>query len=581
MFKVISSEIKKILSKPGIYVLAVLLAIILVLGKFIYQPEVYKTSKVDFGNQVDAIWSTFQGNGVNSGKKVESDNLITNALTQITSYSVVDEEGNKLTYKEQVNNLYQDVNAALLLYQQCQLGSNYPKAEEYRTNLIECLKKLRDTVSNDLVPRGSNNIFLILTSKANLDSFEENINDAIDFLNVDIDQFAIADRCSDYEKNQKPKIENALKSFIYPTLSKSIVKDFSVDEKGTRYYEVKTRLAKTYKDIEDLYNEASANATIKQTEKLNSLCNEYLSIANTYANLVNYQLISNAFSFVQTSKQMKILYLETKDEYNTNTNLIRYKYMFDKGLTENDFAHPLTIGTTSNAETNAYDYAYFVLRLFSFVIIAYAIMSACHAVSGEIKEGSMRYLAIRPVSRSTLLFGKLFAIFIMSTIMAIFSAIIAFCVGAAFYGVNSLTILTIFNGTTPITMHPILMLLLFLLSMLIELIVYVSIAMLLSCLLKSDLFAVTIMLVLYLINILLPAFVNNPNSWLAFYPFSHISLYSLFGSSVYATNTNFLNMILSAKVFTNTTLWLTLTVVLVIIAVVNIISTQIFKKKEL
>ena len=36
MFKVISAEIKKILSKPSIYILAIILAAILVLGVFIF-----------------------------------------------------------------------------------------------------------------------------------------------------------------------------------------------------------------------------------------------------------------------------------------------------------------------------------------------------------------------------------------------------------------------------------------------------------------------------------------------------------------------------------------------------------------
>lgn len=297
--------------------------------------------------------------------------------------------------------------------------------------------------------------------------------------------------------------------------------------------------------------------------------------------MVNFELLSNAFSSVETSQQINTKYLSSYDKFNVNTNLIRYNYIFSHNLTENDFAHPLTIGTTSNSQKNGYDYAYFILRLFSFVIIAYAIMNACHAIAGEIKEGSMRYLAIRPVNRTKILFGKMLSIIFMSTIFAIFSTVIAMLVGGVVYGIDSATILTIFNGSTAITLHPIVMLLIYIASMLIELTVYVSIAMLLSCLLKSDLFAVTIMLLLYLLNTLIPAFVGNPTSWLAFYPFSHISLYSLFGSSVYVNNSDFLNSILSAKVFTNTSFALTIIVILTITIVINIISTRIFKHKEL
>lgn len=169
----------------------------------------------------------------------------------------------------------------------------------------------------------------------------------------------------------------------------------------------------------------------------------------------------------------------------------------------------------------------------------------------------------------------------MSLIMIIFSAIIAVCVGGAVYGFSSASILTIFNSSTAIVIHPIVMLIIYLVSLLLELIVYTSIAMLLSCLFKSDLFAVTLMIVLYLLNTLLPVFVTGANSWLTYYPFSHISLYSLFGSSIYAISNNFLNMLLGAKVYAGTNIGLTITVILLFVVIINLLATVAFKKKEL
>ena len=119
------------------------------------------------------------------------------------------------------------------------------------------------------------------------------------------------------------------------------------------------------------------------------------------------------------------------------------------------------------------------------------------------------------------------------------------------------------------------------LSLLLEIIVYASIAMLLSCLFKSDLLAVTLMLVLYLINTLLPVFVRGVNSWITFYPFSHISLYALFGSSIYAIQNNFLNLLLGAKTYVGSSLIVTLIVILAIVIITNIIAIVRFKKKEL
>ena len=107
------------------------------------------------------------------------------------------------------------------------------------------------------------------------------------------------------------------------------------------------------------------------------------------------------------------------------------------------------------------------------------------------------------------------------------------------------------------------------------------IAMFFSALFKSDLMSVTILLVLYLLNTLMPIFIQGTNSWLAFYPFSHISLYSLFGSSVYATQSNFFNLVFGAKVYAGTSVALTFSVIALMFIIFSFFATRIFKHKEL
>ncbi len=582
MFKIISAEIKKMVSKPGVFVLAILLAIILVLGVFIYEPKVYDNGVKNIGDSLEVIYANFKGNGSTSGLKVESDNLIANSVNQIENYKI-----NGQSYREYFQTLEDVLKRNLTDYGMDGLIPDGPNndsdALKHRFAVAQALDNLKSEVIS-AIDLGKSKSYPVLSSKSNRNNFESLCQEGAKFIESPVNKLLITDRCADFTNNYMNKIFECIDMLHYPSLNDDLLFNYTSNDEKSRLTKVTTNLSEISNQIEELNTEVKRDpngATNAQTNKMNNLCNQYISTAKTYANLVNYELLSNAFSFLGTKTQINDMYLSNESEFNANTNLIRYRYIFDNNSTETDFAHPLTIGTTSNSEKNGYDYAYFILRLFSFVIIAYAIMSACHAIAGEVKEGTMRYLAIRPVSRTKVLFGKMLAIILMSTIFAIFSTIIALIVGGVVYGLDSLTILTIFNGSTAITLHPLGMLLIYVFSMLVELTIYVSIAMLLSCLLKSDLLAVTLMLMLYLLNILIPAFVHNPTSWLAFYPFSHISIYSLFGSSVYATSNDFLNIILSAKVFTNTTLWLTLTIILVIGIVVNIISTKLFKNKEL
>ena len=578
MFKVISAELKKMVSKPGIYVLAILLAIILVLGVFIYNPTVYSTSNITLtGSTVMEKYTYFIGEGSGS-IKLQADSSITDASNKILSYTI---DGK--TQEENIEDLYD----TFIMYY-----NNYREAAyndtpanvitTYRNNLVNALNSLNTAITTG-VNNSSAGAYTILTTRSNYDRYTSAYESVRTLFSTNTSN--IADICQEYEDSYRNDFTSSIDALIYPTLSEELIRDYTVNEEGTKLHTELSRLNEINDSIQSIYNDVrdgtKDNESISVMQELEDLANLYMNTASTFTNLVNYELLSNAFSFVNTNDQLDLLYLENETQYNSNTLLIRYDYLFDNNKTENDYAHPLTIGVTSNDEINAYDYAYFILRLFSFIIIVYAIMSACHAIAGEIKEGSMRYFAIRPVNRLTLYFGKFFAIILMSLIMIIFSAIIAVCVGGAVYGFSSASILTIFNSSTAIVIHPIVMLIIYLVSLLLELIVYTSIAMLLSCLFKSDLFAVTLMIVLYLLNTLLPVFVTGANSWLTYYPFSHISLYSLFGSSIYAISNNFLNMLLGAKVYAGTNIGLTITVIVLFVAIINLLATVAFKKKEL
>ena len=573
MFKVVSTELKKMVSKPGVYVLSVLLAIILVLGVFIYKPTVYEDTSVTLSGKtyIEKLYA-FEGDGVTRGEKIKYDNMVNHTAIQVNSYI----NGGKAEVRikgalNEFNVIFRD------LYQSVSNDSNTADQayiEASNRAMINSFNNFRNLVING-IDDATNGSYYIVTTQENYKQFNEIEKKVRDSFPEEPTKLNIERFCSDYEKNYKSKIQDCLSKLIYPTLSEEFVKQYTY-EQDSKYATEKKRLNDIYAQIQKI--DATANNAASEMDRLANL---YISTANTYCNLVKYELLSNAFSVIPTKQQLDLQYLNTETKYNSNTQLIRFSYIFDHNAVEEQFAQPLTIGFTSNHETNAYDYAHFIMKLFSFIIIIYAIMTVCHSIAGEVKDGTMRYLAIRPVTRTSLVIGKFLAVIIMSTILIVFSGIISLLVGGAVYGFSGLKILTIFNGTTAITMHPLVMFIISLVSILIELVVYCSIATLLSCLFKSDLFAVTIMILFYLLNILLPIVVaGSANSALAYYPFVHLSIYSLFGSSIYASNTNILNMLLGVKIFANTSIWLTGSIIIIAIVVCLLVATQIFKRKE-
>lgn len=580
MFKVVSAELKKIVAKPGVYILAILLAAILVLGVFIYEPTLYEDNTITLYGDFDTQYSDYIGDGVTSGIKVLYDDLITDATNNVSRYV----EDNTTT-EDRVNSAYAEFEEEYRAYKECATNdSDTAYINHTRQNLLNSLSGLNTVVSNAINATSSGS-YLLLTSTDNYRNYNSMYDEMVRIFNVTANKEQIAEICYNFEQNIQPQLDSIFNSFIYPTLNDETIYRYTSTNEDSRLTIQTNRLNEIHSQIVELNQNVQENPTMDSDGsarvELARLVNLYASTARTYSNLVRNELLSNAFSFTTTSEQLNLLFLDVESEYNSNSQLIKYNYLFENNKTEDDFANPLTIGVTSNHQINAYDYAYFILKLFSFILIVYAIMTTIHAISGEVKDGSMRYFAIRPVSRNNIIFGKLFAVFIMTFIMTLFSAVIALLVGGAVYGFYSLPILTIFNSSVAITMHPIVMIFVFLVSLLIEILVYMAIAGLLACLLKSDLLAVTIMLVFYIINVILPIAFGGINSWLAFYPFSHISLYALFGSSIYAVEDNLLNNMLGEKIYAGSNIGLTLVIVLVIIIVCNFISSRIFKKKEL
>ncbi|MFQ6752694.1 MAG: ABC transporter permease [Clostridia bacterium] len=582
MFKVISAEFKKILSKPGIYILSVILAVILVLGVFIYRPTVYENNNITLnGYTYIDKYTSFMGSP-GADKKSEVDALLSQSINNVKNYRVSSDES--IYIKANIDNLINNFELALKNYKDSGVDGS---TQEYintiaKTNVLNSLTRLNAAINNALI-NSSNGSYALLSTQKNHDNYQQYYADIYDHFSITKDKSQILSHYSVYEKQYKSGFYKSLNNFIYPNLSNNFIRDFTEDVNGSKLNLIYSRLNGILIEINENYDlavqDASKNTANAYT--MDNLANEYINTANTYINLIKYELLSNAFAHTNTSEEIDIMYIKNYSEYNVNSLLTRYSFLFENNEVENNYAHPLTIGITSNHETNAYDYAYFVLRVFSFVIIVYAIMMACGSIAGEIKDGSMRYYAIRPVSRLEIFLGKLLSIIILSSILLIFSSIIAIIVGGTIYSYTSLNILTIFNGSIATVLDPISMILIFLLSTLLELIIYISIAMLIATLIKSDLFAVTIMLVLYLLNTLLPMFVGGANSWLAFYPFSHINLYSMFGSSVYAVSNNFFNLIFGAKIYMGSNVWLTGCTILIFIVFTIILAVHMFKKKEL
>ena len=258
---------------------------------------------------------------------------------------------------------------------------------------------------------------------------------------------------------------------------------------------------------------------------------------------------------------------------------VKYEYYIEHHSNPNDFANSLSITHTSNSKINAYDFSFFVMSIFAVIVIVFAIYLSAHTISGEINNNTMRFTALRPIKRSSLFFGKYFAIAIMSFILLLFGTITSFITGGILYGFNSANILMTINSSFVLVAHPTVVLGIFVISLLLLTMFYSALTMMLSALVKSDLLAMIIGIIIYIVNLILPLFFGA-GSWLRFYPGTNMNLFAYFGTTRISAD-SILAKLFNNVVYHGMNLWISLIYIIGITTILLIIGKTIFKKREL
>lgn len=578
MHKVIGFELKKMVSRPGIYILTLLLAGLLTVTAFIYKPtEQKKTYNTLNGATVVEVATNFES------YKTEYDNDV--AFSYALSQKIDAKNGKE--YEFEITSLQQDLQTKIETFADLAVNSTASTS-----NKMDSLKLIHNETKTGVLDQlysklfeyigDSNSDFYSITiTKANYNKILEDsiiIKDDIDatITNGKFEALAV-NLINDYSK----RIANSLNTLSYPDYS-SAIKNFVAD--GNYYNVTIERQSIIIRKMDEIKATATANDGEYNDSKnlikqYNDLYNEYRTTAEIYTNLLDFTLKNIVLENYSTSDKLTVKYFENVDFYTNKENLTKYTYYIETDTNDYSYANPLSFDFTSNEKTNAYDYTYYALSIFGVILIVFAITFASYSIAGETKEGTMRFVSIRPVSRSSLILGKFFSIAIISFVMLVFSAVASMVVSGFMFGMQSLPILSIVNASKVIILHPMVSLLAFVGAMYIKLLVYISIAMLFTSFLKSDLLALILTLLIYVVNMMLPLFFGA-SSWLRFNPLCNIDLYAFLGSGTMTAKT-VLGQLFTSVIYSGMTIWLSIIFVVAIIVVLNLISVFAFKKREL
>lgn len=267
-----------------------------------------------------------------------------------------------------------------------------------------------------------------------------------------------------------------------------------------------------------------------------------------------------------------------------------YMYKIDEKLTYNkylltqtpimastNYSSAFSTSISSGENVSAFDFTYYGLGVCSVIVIIFCIIIGAGMVAGEHTNGTLRMLMIRPFSRNKIISSKIISTVLLAFLFILFATLILFISGAIMYGVNLTPILFVLNANTVIEMSPILYLIIYILLLTLKIYIYCLIAIAISVLFKSNIAAVLVSVLLYIITIIFGVAFSS-SMWLTFLPAGNFDIFKYFGGSL--VNTQALTS-LSTPVLHGSSLIFSVIYTIVIIIALEFLTHFVFKRREI
>ena len=574
MGKVISFELKKLVSRIGIYILVLLMAGLLVAGAFMYDPITRTDTSLSLiGETVSEMYSNFS----NDGLKEEYLTIVEDTAINASTYVSTSNNYMKYNNKQEIDSLFTRMDEYCLQYYETTNASN-AEYTLFLTGINESLNSLKTALNTALDYTKTSTGYYVLTTNKDYTKLYAVLNDITINFASPISHKVAGEK---YYNEYREKLYNCLEKLVYPNLNQTATKYTTT---GTYYAVITLRMDeiayKMYQEQQKVISNPNLEFDQNIKDNMNALFNRYINCAKIFEQSYNSAMCVDAlYSVKGKTNRANLVGYGNVSLYEQEELATENQYYIEHHCNESDFANSLSITHTSNAQTNAYDFSFFIMSLFAVLVIIFAIYLSANTISGEINNNTMRFTAMRPVKRGSLLIGKYLAIILISFIMLLFGAITSFIMGGIMYGFSSANILMIFNSSDVLVAHPMLVLTLFVLSLFLLICFYSALTIMLSTLIKSDLLTMIISVVFYIINLILPLFFGA-GSWLKFYPFTNLNLFAYFGTNRMTTD-SILAQLFNNLVYHGMNIWISLVYVIGITSLLLIIGKTIFKRREL
>lgn len=568
IFRLARAELNKLFQRPAIFLMAGFLVVALVLVSFFYNPTLRTDTRISYqGANTTEIHTQFQAEKTTIIAELSS--LVDEINTE--TYNI----NNNSSRLDELKNLIANAEGALedfhseLLKDSKNINNMRSKLEVYKTRVLN-IQTFLSTIETNID-------FFITTGQLNtLKAFFERLNNDIpsNTTNYTVDNMV--------ELGNFLVLNRNFSDHVYPTLNalKEITLDVTeVNRLVEQYYNniavgEDSRLSLYENQIEEYYLAHIGSSEEEDMQELNDMFSNYKSIV-----LMAKECLDNSFTLLKMndiSNATLSSYVGFSDlnKYTLEESLTKNTYLLDNGKFDKDFANNFNFGTTAGFTTTAYDFTIYAMQILTFIIAVFCLFFGAGLIAGEFTGKTMKMLAIRPYTRNKIYLGKLLACVAFMLILLLISFVASFVVGAILYGVDLPNVLLIINATSATVVHPMVVMLIYLASSILNLLFYISLALLLSVVFRSSTVAVLTSFIVYVVTILCNMLMVTV-SWFKWLPIAHLDIFKYFGGASSTGGFLTFNTIIDAN------LWLSFGYILGIILVFNLASLIVFKKRNI
>lgn len=530
-----NAELSKIFMRPSMFVLTGVLIIALVFSFFFFSPTENNTKFTYHLSNTNSIYTQFQRDyqGFENElitAKTEIDDYLADTGNIYNTFSEDFHELKTYMYNEGYtvilnlagNLTSTDFNNCVIVFGR--LRNQTKKLIDYMIYNIKN-KKINfffPQTSYDKIYKSLSNMYDNLPSDSDLQKFtSEMIIERYNMLlsTYPIDQYDI--EISNFERISidGEGLTTLLDNYFYT--------NFAVTTSGIgSTFTHKGKLKELFDNIDAFYLEHTDTAEDDIIYEMNELVAKYYDYIQ-----ICKALISNEFELLRIgskSDDQISTYVGFTDTsiYNLKKAITTSKYFFDNNTFGYEYLTAFNFNQNSGTETNAYDFAFYAMQILSMFIIIFTIFFATSVLSGEQSSGTLKMTATRPFTRNKIYSGKYLACVNVALILLGVSLIASLAIGFATYGFSFQNVMVVMNAETLFITNPIVLMLIYFASILIDVLFYIALAILISMIIKQATVSTGISCAIFIVSKIMLGTVTA--SWIRYVPSLNLDLYKFF-----------------------------------------------------